>query len=47
MAGGVYILKITDREDLSTKNIDKIVKDKMQAARLRTGFREGLQGLPG
>jgi hypothetical protein len=38
MAGGVYILKITDREDLSTKNIDKIVKDKMQAARLKNRF---------
>ncbi|HSV96314.1 MAG TPA: peptidylprolyl isomerase [Spirochaetota bacterium] len=36
--GGVYILQVVDREDLSAKNIDKIVKDKMQAARLKNRF---------
>ncbi len=36
--GGVYVLQVTDREDLSTKNIDKIVKDKMQATRLKNRF---------
>lgn len=36
--GGVFILQVVDRENLSAKNIDKIVKDKTQAARLKNRF---------
>ena len=35
---GVYVLKVTEKKELTSKNIDKIVKDKMQAARLKNRF---------
>jgi len=35
---GVYVLKVTDKKELRSNNIDKIVKDKMQAARLKNRF---------
>jgi parvulin-like peptidyl-prolyl isomerase len=35
---GVYVLKVTEKKELKSNNIDKIVKDKMQATRLKNRF---------
>ncbi len=35
---GVYIIRVVDRDDLTEDNLDKIIKDKMQATRLKNRF---------
>lgn len=34
----VYIIKVTDKEELTEKNIEKVIKDKMQAQRIKNRF---------
>lgn len=38
LAHGVYIIKVTDKKNLTEKNIEKVLNDKMQAARLKNRF---------
>lgn len=50
VGNGVYVIQVIERKNLTDKNIERIIEDKMQAARLRNRFynkasREYLQRL--
>jgi parvulin-like peptidyl-prolyl isomerase len=38
VGNGVYIIKVLDKKDLTDKNIEKTIKDKMQVTRLKNRF---------